>query len=260
MTRISKTVLKKIEEEKIRPYPKWRFILRRSFITTLFVISILLGSLAGGVTIFQLTHADWDLYRHFTHSILEFTVLIIPYFWLVFMIGFTVFAVYFFRHTERGYRYSAIGLAFTSVAVSIAGGFIFYKLGFSERLEVVFQNRISIYRKLQERRMKLWVAPERGLLAGEIVEIMSEKSFRLRDFRGNSWTIVSGEDTLWRRGLSPRKNLQIKIIGRMQKKGLFVAKEIRPWCGWRHRRGASCLGCPRPPNFRRGRKGPFGQQ
>lgn len=256
MTRISKTVLKRIEEEKVHPYPKLRFILRRSFIATLFVISILLGSLASGVTIFQLTHADWDLYQHFTYSILEFAVLVVPYFWLVFMIGFTAIAIYFFRHTERGYRYSAIGLALVSIAVSVAGGFLFYKMGLSERLETVFQDRIPIYRTFQERRMKLWVAPERGLLAGKIAEIMSGKEFKLRDFRGNSWTIISGEDTLWRRGLKPTRNLQIKIIGRMQKKGLFVAKEIRPWHGRRFRHGTSCQGSPGSCNPRRRRNGP----
>ncbi len=258
MTRLSQTVLKKIEEERIRPYPKWRFILRRSFITTLFVMSILLGSLASGVAIFQLTHAEWDLYQHFTHSILEFTVLIVPYFWLVFMIGFTAFTIYFFRHTERGYRYSAIGLALASIAVSVAGGFLFYKMGLSERLEAVFQDRIPIYRTLQERRMKLWVSPERGLLAGKIIEVMPGKKFKLRDFRGNSWLIVFGEDILWRRGLSPTKNLQIKIIGQIQKKGVFIAKEIRPWHGRHFRRGASCPGSPGPCNPRRRRNGPIG--
>jgi len=258
MTRISRTVLEKIEEEKIHPYPKWRFLLRRSFMTALFVLSILLGSLACGVTIFQLTHAEWDLYRHFTHSILEFTVLVIPYFWLVFMVGFTLFAIYFFRHTERGYRYSAIGLALVSIAISIAGGFLFYKMGFSEKLETVFRDRIPIYRALQERRMRLWVAPERGLLAGKIVEVMPGSRFGLKDFRGNSWTIVTGEDTLWRRGLHPTKNLRIKIIGQMREKGVFVAKEIRPWHGRRFRRGMSCPGSPGSCNPRRRRNGPPG--
>ncbi len=251
MTRISKSVLEKIEKEQIRPYPKWRFTLRRSFIAALFVISILLGSLASGVAIFQLTHADWDLYRHFTHSILEFAVLVVPYFWLLFMAGFTAFAIYFFRHTERGYRYSAIGLALVSIAVSIGGGFLFYKLGFSERLETVFQDRVPIYRKLQEHKMQLWVAPRKGLLAGTVTGIVDENQFMLRDFRGNTWTIVSREDTLWRRGLSPRKNLRIKIIGKMKKKRLFVAKEIRPWQGWRFRQKRPCPKRSGPCNTRR---------
>ena len=239
MKDISEKVIEKIKESNVQPYSKWRFVFHRFVMWVLFGISILLGSIACGITIFQLQYAEWDLYQHLSHSLLEFVILIVPYFWLVFMIGFTVFAYYFFRHTERGYRYSTVALVCLSLGISIAGGFVFDKAGFAERLEGIFRNRVSFYRVLQERKERIWVAPKSGLLAGEILDIMPDGKMKFLDFNNLQWIILA-RHTVWRGKMKPLKGLKIKIIGRMESKNLFVAEEIRPWRGrkWRHGAGA----------------------
>jgi len=243
MKDISDKVIKRIKEDEVQPYSKWRFILHRFVIIILFAVSVLLGSLASGVTIFQLTHAEWDLYQHFNHSILQFVFLVIPYFWLVFICGFTVVAIYFFRHTERGYRYSAVGLVFVSIVVSVAGGFIFYKAGFSEKLEIVFQDKVPFYRAWQECKMRFCMAPEHGFLAGKIIEVLPGNRIKVLDLSGNRW-MVATNGAFWRGRLKPVKGLKIKIIGRMRGKGWFEAKEIRPWRGWKCSPNAATRCCP----------------
>jgi len=79
MTDISKDILQKIKKDKVRPYSKQRFVLRRSVIWTVFGLSILFGSIASAVAIFQLRSAEWDLYKNLSHSFIKFVLLVIPF-------------------------------------------------------------------------------------------------------------------------------------------------------------------------------------
>ena len=230
MKDISKNILQKIKEDKVRPYSKGRFLFRRSVIWTVFGLSILLGSVASAIAIFQLKYAEWDLYQHLSHSPLEFALLVIPFFWLIFLLGFTVFAYYYFRRTEQGYRCRTLWVISGSIALSIIGGGILYATGLSERLETAFQHNVAFYRELQERKQRVWMSPGQGLLAGKIVKIISEQKIQIEDLQGNIWVIDTG-DTIWKARLRPAKNLKIKILGKIKGENQFVADEIRSWQG-----------------------------
>ena len=78
------------------------------------------------------------------------------------------------------------------------------------------------------------MSPENGLLAGKIIRIGSDQRIELEDLKGNIWNIQI-TDAIWRGRMSPSKNLIIKIIGQATGDNQFVAKEIRPWKGKRHR-------------------------
>ena len=136
MADISKDILQKIKKDEVRPYPKQYFLLRRSVIWTVFGLSIFLGSIAGAIALFQLRYAEWDLYKHLSHSLIEFVLLVIPFFWLIFLLGFIGFAYYYFRRTEHGYRYATLWIILLSIALSIIGGGLLYSTGLPERLEI----------------------------------------------------------------------------------------------------------------------------
>ncbi|RZB29635.1 MAG: hypothetical protein SRB1_01915 [Desulfobacteraceae bacterium Eth-SRB1] len=230
MKDISKNILQKIKEDKVRPYSKGRFLLKRSVIWTVFGISILLGSVASAIAIFQLKYAEWDLYQHLSHRPLEFALLVIPFFWLIFLLGFAGFAYYYFRRTEQGYRYRTLWVISGSIALSIICGGILYATGLSERLETVFQHNVPFYRELQERKQRVWMSPGQGLLAGKIVKIISKQKIQIEDLQKNVWVVDIG-DTIWKGRLRPAKNLKIKILGNMKGESQFVADEIRPLQG-----------------------------
>ncbi len=234
MADISKDILEKIKKEKMRPYPKQYFLLKRSVVWAVFGLSIFLGSIACAITLFQLRYAQWDLYKHLTHSLTEFVLLVIPFFWLTFLLGFTWLAYYYFRRTERGYQYTAIWIVLSSIALSIIGGGLLYSTGLSEKLEFVFQENLPFYKKLQESKQKVWMSPEHGLLAGKIIKIISDQKVELKDLKGSIW-IIDIADTIWRGRLRPVKDLKIKILGKMQAQNQFKADEIRPW---KRRRGS----------------------
>jgi len=232
MKEISKNILNKIKKEKIQPYPKKHFFVKKSFIWTLFGLSILLGIVASSVIIFQLKHTDWDLFNQSNYSMLEFLAMAIPYFWLLFLMIFMGIAYGYFRRTEKGYRYHALLIITVSVVVSIIIGAGVYQTGFSERLEAVFQENIPVYRMLSKGRHRMWMSPEQGFLAGKITEIISMQEIELIDLHGNNW-IIDISNAFWRGRLKPEAGLEIKLIGKIKFEDQFVATEIRPLQGRR---------------------------
>ena len=230
MNDISKNVLKEIRERKLRPYPRWHFLFRRSVIWTIFFISILLGSLSAGIVIFRIKNAEWDLYQYLNDNVTAFLLLIIPYFWLLFLAGFSFLAYNYFRRTERGYRFRTFGVVICGVVISIIGGILLFSTGLPEYTESAFYNKVPFYRALQEHKQRVWVAPDEGLLAGKIVKVISDQAVLLEDLTGNTWSVdISG--AIWRGNLSPREDIKIKVIGKRDEERRYVAKEIRPWDG-----------------------------
>lgn len=230
MNDISKETLNKIKQQSIVPHSKGYFLLKRSTIWGLFCLSILLGSFASSVAIFQLTNAEWDLFQHFRHSILEFILLVIPYFWGLFLVFFTLIANYYFKRIRYGYRYRTAIVVVLSVLLSILGGWGIYATGISEHLEKVFEDSIPFYRGVEAHKRMVWMSPEKGLLAGKIMAVTREKMIRLKDLDGNIWRVdIAG--TAWRGRLTPVPNLDIKLIGKRTGKDRFTADEARPWQG-----------------------------
>ncbi len=230
MKNFSDKIVDKIKKENVQPYSKWHFIIRRFLIWTLFVLSLILGSLACGVVIFQLRHADWDLYPYLNMDYGTFVLLNLPYFWLIFLLVFMGVAFFYCRRTERGYRCPTAWLIMASVIFSLVGGFVAYKVDLAERLEVVFRNNVRVYRVLQERKAAIWLSPDKGLLAGKIVKIISDKELKFKDLKGRMWKIDVSH-ARWRGFLKASVGLKIKIIGKMAGNNCFVVKEVRPWQG-----------------------------
>ena len=236
MTDISKDTLKKIKEQRIVPRTKNYFLLRRSTVWVLFGLSVILGSIAASVAIFQVKNAEWDLLKHYRHSVLEFILLFIPYLWVLFLIGFSIIAFYYFRRTKSGYRYRALTTVVLSILLSVMGGIGIYSKGLSERIETVFEDNIPFYKGSSFRARMVWMAPEKGLLAGKITGIAKDGTIKLIDFNGKEWE-VNADSAIWRGRLSPVPDLEIKLIGNKTDKNRFTAKEIRPWHGRKKNQG-----------------------
>ncbi len=242
MTELSKKIIQKIERENIKPYSKWHFLFKRSVIWTLFMISVLSGALSSGVLIYQFQNTEWNLYEHYNHSLLEFIMIVIPYFWIVFLILFSILVFYYFRRTESGYRKNTAWVIFITLFLSFAGGAALNQMGLSEKVETSFQKRVPFYRSMIERRRRMWSAPRRGLLAGKIIKIEAQNNLLLVDFHKRVWQIDISEARI-RGRMALKEELRIKIIGKITGNLEFKAREIRPWMGRGMRR--------RPPMNRR---------
>ena len=70
------------------------------------------------------------------------------------------------------------------MVISITLGTGLYFNGFSERLENVFSEKIPYYNRLVYSCEEQWMKPERGLLAGTIIEIgLTDNNFKAMEIR-----------------------------------------------------------------------------
>lgn len=229
MKNISNEVLKKIKDNNIKPKPLWYFITKNYFIWSVFGISIILGSFAFSIVLFIIKQLDWDIYYYMGDNFLKTVFVSLPYLWLIFLILFTGIAYYNFIHTKRGYRFKFISILLMSLIISIILGTGLYFNGFSERLENVFSEKIPYYNRLVYSCEEQWMQPERGLLAGTIIEIvLPENNFILMDLDNNRWKIEA-DKVIWKGKITPVIGLKIKLMGKLIDDNHFKAMEIRPW-------------------------------
>ncbi|HIP50192.1 MAG TPA: hypothetical protein EYG99_01955 [Candidatus Pacebacteria bacterium] len=230
---MSSQIIDKIKKNKIKPKSRWTFLLRDYFMWLFFGTSIVVGGLAFAVMLFLITSNDWDVYKYLDKSFGEYLLLSIPYFWIGLLTLFLLLAYYNYRHTKKGYRYKAYGIVLASVFLSILIGTVLFNAGLGNKIENIFADNFPYYHNLtryRAHRAQMWNQPDRGLIAGEIINIKGKNSFMLKDLEGDMWEIEV-TDALWKGRAVQEVGEKIKIIGSKKGDVMFSAIEIRPWTG-----------------------------
>ena len=225
---LSDNVLKKIEEEKLTPKPRWQFLLRRSTLWGVAIAALIVGGLATSVILFVVTYNNWDLYHYVHDGKLFFIARSLPYAWFL-LLGVLLFvAEYNIRHTERGYRYTIHTIVFGSMALSVVLGGGFYMLGVGEALDDHMTDRVPYYTRVANPTGALLTKPERGVLGGVVVSVpMSEEQFELKDFHGKLW-VVQLQEVQEINGVRVQVNRKVLVVGEKHDDDTFIATRIRP--------------------------------
>jgi len=234
MVNLSEKILKQIESKKLSPKSKWVFILKNYIFWFIFIVFLFLGSLSFAVIIYMFKVSDWSLYLHAGDGVFEFFLLSLPYFWFLFLILFIILAFYNFKYTKRAYRYGGFLLVFVSILISIFLGTTFYALGMGEKIDIAFSDNISFYHQMREKRARMWLNPEKGFLAGTILNLEDKDNFILNDLNGQKWTIDYDRTEL-KLPFSLYSGEKIKIFGEKTGDFNFKAEIIRPLFGGRKR-------------------------
>lgn len=222
-----KDICNKIQKEGIKPIPKWHFTLKKFSLWTVFAISIILGSFAFGIILFQVQNVEWDIANKFPSTRIPFYIAAIPYFWIAILITLVTIAFIDLKKTQQGYKYKNFAIIGSSILASTIIGSIIFASGASQKIErelikSPYYNRIHILRE------NLWARPENGLLSGIIKEIPEPNTIILLDPKMNIWS-VDTSDCHMKIQSPPQTNIRIKVTGEIIKKGQFKAEEIRPW-------------------------------
>jgi hypothetical protein len=222
-------LIQRIKESGDQPIPKWQFTFKRATVWLLFLLSVVAGALAFAVILFSLRETGFWALQHTGHSSLELFLSVLPFLWLGVLLIFLLVAIYSIQFSSKGYKLTTARWVGYSAAISILLGTIFYLGGGGPWIENTFASNISFYESIQEKKMKVWIQPEDGYLAGKMMAV-SPNGIELEDFEGNSWTIAY--ETAF---IAPIVQLQageeVKLVGEKTGPGTFTADEIRPWQG-----------------------------
>ena len=231
MGKTSKKVLEKIKKEEIKPIPKWHFMLKESFIWSLFVLSTILGSVGFGIVLYLLNNNDVLQDKTLVSNFWERIIFGIPFAWILLTLFFILVAYYNFKNTEEGYRFNVARIFLLSLLVSFLLGGILYTTKLSEKLNNLLTDNIPYYTHTMDMRNRIWMRPEDGYLAGKVKSINEkEKILILTDLNGQEWK-VNYVDATVRGRVHLIEDEDIKILGKQVSEGVFTAEDIRPWGG-----------------------------
>lgn len=223
---LSQDILKKIKDKKIKPKPKWEFV-AKDYLVLLFVfLSILFGSLATSVVIYMIDNNDWDLYNKINGNLAAFVLSTLPYFWLVVLTVMLILIYFNFRNTKGGYKYHSYSIITTSILISVILGFVFYNLGLAQTIDIVFEDKVPMYRQIQQKMQTKTANPDKGVLIGKPQEVIDQQKIIVLDFNNKKWYVIVKDKPVYPQIVEfPRP---VIFIGQKIDEQNFSAAVIRP--------------------------------
>lgn len=226
---LSEQVIKKIEQEKIFPKPKWSFFLKNYFVWSLGALSVLFGAISFSLIIYLFKDGSELSHNNFGATFWEVFLGIVPVFWLIFLGLFTFIAFLNIKNAKRAYKYSPALIFVSSIIVSIALGATLYMFGASQKFDNLLGRNAHpfLYKNFMNPQIDFWSEAEKGRLAGIISEVNSDKSFFIVDIDSNRW-LVYYTNLSSGRGMELRSGILVKCFGKKISDTQFEATEIMP--------------------------------
>ncbi len=219
----------KIEEQKITPESKWKYMVKKYGMWFLFACVAVLGALSFSIALDTGRNLDWDLYHFMHQSRFVYVLSILPYFWIILIAAFLLFAFFDIRKTEVGYRYSRFKIAVIIFGSVVIFGLLISLFDFGGKLHTKLEKDISFYgHHMMTTKETQWMQPSKGLLAGTIISI-SENALTITDLEDMTWYIAMNEKTIVKPSVDITQGEMIKLIGTKIDEQHFDVVEIRPW-------------------------------
>ncbi len=231
MNQLTDKVLSAIKERHIAPKPRWQFLLQRWVIWAAAGFSVLLGSVAFSVMLFRLVNNDWEILEQLERTPLEHLFNTLPVVWLVVLALFIFLAYYNARHTSGAYKYHAYWIVTGSILISFGLGGIMYAVGLAPQVEQFVYGQMPWVGRIHEQRLETWTQPERGLLAGEVVELGNGMTlFQLEGFDGTVWVVRRGTNYVEPFRFNPEVGTFVRVTGMAgtDQAYIFVADHVYP--------------------------------
>ena len=220
-------IIEEIKNRGIVPRPRWYFLLKRSVLWSLVAIATILGGIAVAIIIFIFIDHDTNARVYLNESIFVDLLETVPYLWFATLLLLIGVAQYVIRHTKSGYRYATARIVGIVVMSSVALGIVLSALEVGERVQDFLAKKVLYYDEFVSTSKDEWSHPEKGLLGGTVISIISPEEFKLTDFRNKDWLVEKGQvDTT--DGAIIQLGAKIKLIGTIEDNSTFRAVRILP--------------------------------
>ncbi|TLU82002.1 MAG: hypothetical protein FDX21_09705 [Chlorobium sp.] len=160
----------------------------------------------------------------------------IPYIWLAALGLFTLVAFFGFRHTKKGYRYSATKVIAASIFASLFLSVGLNTVDVGGYIHRYLIENVHVYNNLIIANEQRWTNSQHGLLGGKVIQTDTiNHSLVLRDFRKGLWRVdIKNAEVRQKTQLVPGRYL--KITGIKTGRRTFEAHSIQAWEKKYHKR------------------------
>lgn len=228
-------VLEEIEKRKLVLIPRWRVFLKRFSFWLLAAISVVTGSIAMATALYVFFDNDFAVDHDNIHQLFIERPYIgdifasIPYVWLVALALFTLVAFIGFRHTKKGYRYSALKVIASSLVTSFLLSVCFNATDVGGYIHRYLVENVRMYNSLIYANEQRWTNARKGLLGGKVIHVDNTRHLIvLKDFQRHIWTVdFTDAEVRQKTRIAPGRFL--KITGVTTGKETFHAIGIQNW-------------------------------
>ena len=171
----SKFILDEIEKRHVELIPRWRFLVKRLSFWLLAAISVVTGGLAMATAIYVFIDNDFIEDHSYIDRLfierpfVEDVISSIPYVWLAALALFTLVAFFGFRHTKKGYRYSAPKVIAASLFASLLLSLCLNTVDIGGYIHRYLIENVHVYHNLINANEQRWTNSQKGLLGGKVV-------------------------------------------------------------------------------------------
>lgn len=153
-TSVKEEVLKKIRDTRLAPMSRWYFISRNYFFWLLFVVSVVVGSLAFSSILFNLILETAPQVSFTIFTLPKFFLSHTPIIWLLFVVMFSVSAWFNLRRVDGGHRTSHVLVFLASILFSLLLGLLLFYTGLSSKIEWSLRENVPVYRSIIEDKLE----------------------------------------------------------------------------------------------------------
>lgn len=210
-TNISDKALKLINQQQIKPIPKWEFVAKNWGLWLGFFVSLGFLILGSSVSWFGVIDN-----------------IITPYLWVFIALLFFGLSFILFFKTKKAYRFTRWQVVSLIGVVGLIAGGVLFVTGIASKIDRNLETSVPYYRQMVPMKMVVWNNPKSGYLSGVIIS-KNNNYFEIKDFNGKTWTVTG--DPLVKGRVLMVVGEEIKLIGTQTDENIFRADEVRPWNG-----------------------------
>lgn len=219
-------VLRAIGERQMTPKPAWRFFFKNALAWSVTAGSTALVGTTLSVIVFMLTEKDWEVVSYLDRSIAKQAIISAPYIWLAAYLALALGAHYSFRSTRNGYHYETKRLVATGLVTSGVVGALLMSVGAGQNVHAALLKSVPAYENLVYTNQDLWANPNRGLLAGTVLQA-NDKQVVVADRSGATWVVTADAAQVARLNMAPGG--VVKMVGAIAGPNKFEASQLRSW-------------------------------
>ena len=224
---ICNNVTKRIEEEGIKPEPKFMVHSRRGMVWAAVVAFIVLAAFAAGVVIDDLIGIEFDVLDRAAKNPFHGAFLAIPIMWLGAFVASVSMAVFAIRHLPRGYRVTRILLLAVAFGIPVTTGGVLMYAKLAVPFEEGVRTAVPPYKALREAREDDFHAPDEGIVAGVILDDPSDGAFVLGGPQGAVVDVVLDDDIEVEERVYA--GVRVRVLGEIEEDGRFYAERVSAW-------------------------------
>ncbi len=225
-SKLSKSILKRIETENIQPTSKWYFVFKNLSFWIFFALAMMVGAISFSIMVYALQNTDFEMLQYLEESEgLSEILAMMPFLW-VFAIGMaTGIGIWGLKNTKRGYRIAIFGLIGSNILGSMFLGSLVHGVGGGEYIEEILEEKVEFYEGVRKKHQKFWGNPEVTGRLGGIVQSVDKttQTMTISGPRGRTWE-VKVEDSKYPIEIGK----PIKMKGQFTPGGQFKPAHIKP--------------------------------